>query len=217
MAKAIVTQENVSAIADALLARGEDPTLILVQEQLGGGSYSTVKRYLDAWRAQREQPMIELPPELARNALAAIQTLWSTAVAQANHRVAQVQTDAQQQIEVTQAELTQAETIIQRHEATIDTLTQQLTAAHQDVARVEQAETQARTAAQIAEARVATQEQTIAELKTELTTARGRAEDAVTAQARLDGELAALKHQLASQQALIDRLSRPPADAERAS
>lgn len=214
MAKAVVTQDNVAAIAEDLLARGEDPTLLKVQEALGGGSYSTVKRYLDAWRAQREQsPVVELPPEVASKALVMIQTLWSVAVAQADQRVAQVQAAAQQQIAQAQAELAQAEALIQRQEGEIETVTQQLADARQAVTRLEQAAAQAQTARQIAEARVVEQGQTIADLKANLLAATERAEVAVTAQARLDGELTALRQQLTTQHALLERIGRPAADA----
>lgn len=217
MAKAVVTLENVSAIAEELLARGEDPTLLKVHEQLGGGSYSTVKRYLDAWRSAREQPpVIEVPPELATKALSVIQTLWSAAVTQADQRVAQVQAAAQQQIATAQAELAQAETMIQRHEAQIETLTEQLTETRDHLAEREQAAAQAQSAAQRAEARVAEQARSIADLRVELKAATERAETAVTAQARLDGELTALRQQLATQHALLERLGRPSADVERA-
>jgi hypothetical protein len=53
--------------AEQLLAEGQDPTLILVQERVGGGSYSTVKKHLDAWKARREAPppVTPVPPALA--------------------------------------------------------------------------------------------------------------------------------------------------------
>ena len=47
MAKSVVTQERVFEVADALTERGEEPGILSVQATIGGGSYSTVKRYLD--------------------------------------------------------------------------------------------------------------------------------------------------------------------------
>ena len=50
MAKPVVTQERVFEIAEALTLRGEAPTILSVQAAIGGGSYSTVKRYIDVWK-----------------------------------------------------------------------------------------------------------------------------------------------------------------------
>ena len=44
MARAIVTDEAVGVAAEQLVADGEEPSIIRVQELVGGGSYSTVKR-----------------------------------------------------------------------------------------------------------------------------------------------------------------------------
>jgi len=67
MAKALVTREAVFEAADALAAAGDDPSILAVQGQIGGGSYSTVKRFLDAWKAERKSaaPVIEVPPDVA--------------------------------------------------------------------------------------------------------------------------------------------------------
>ena len=56
MAKALVTQDRVFEVADVLTARGEEPSILSVQAAIGGGSYSTVKRYLDLWKGAGRQP-----------------------------------------------------------------------------------------------------------------------------------------------------------------
>ncbi len=48
MAKGI-TQEQVSAAADALVTAGERPTVEKIRAQLGTGSPNTVTRMLDTW------------------------------------------------------------------------------------------------------------------------------------------------------------------------
>jgi hypothetical protein len=53
MARQIVTQQAVTEVADALVAEGLDPSIMAVQSRIGGGSYSTVKRYLDVWKQER--------------------------------------------------------------------------------------------------------------------------------------------------------------------
>ena len=47
MARQIVTQSAVNEAAAALVTEGQEPSIVGVQERIGGGSYSTVKRFLD--------------------------------------------------------------------------------------------------------------------------------------------------------------------------
>ncbi|MDD5708570.1 MAG: DNA-binding protein, partial [Kiritimatiellae bacterium] len=53
MARSIVTQELVFSTADSLYEHGEEPSIVAVQARIGGGSYSTVKKFLDVWRQQQ--------------------------------------------------------------------------------------------------------------------------------------------------------------------
>ena len=53
-----ISEADVLEAADALLARGERPTIERVRQKLGRGSPNTVNRHLDAWwtsLAQRVQ------------------------------------------------------------------------------------------------------------------------------------------------------------------
>ena len=45
--------------ADTLLAEGIEPTVITLQERIGGGSYITIKRHLSVWRVT--QAMTQAP------------------------------------------------------------------------------------------------------------------------------------------------------------
>ncbi|WEN13791.1 DNA-binding protein [Rhodanobacter sp. AS-Z3] len=84
MAKGI-TQDQVSAAADALVTAGDKPTVERIRAQLGTGSPNTVLRMLEVWRgtlAQRLQDVMQLPdmpPEVGQAAT----TLWRQALAQA--------------------------------------------------------------------------------------------------------------------------------------
>ncbi|GGA40827.1 DNA-binding protein [Dyella nitratireducens] len=80
-----ITQEQVNAAADALVAAGDKPTVEKIRQALGTGSPNTVMRMLDTWRsslAQRLQEVIKLPgvPPEAGQAFAEV---WRLAVAQA--------------------------------------------------------------------------------------------------------------------------------------
>lgn len=212
MAKAIVTREAVFEAADALAGAGDDPTILTVQGRIGGGSYSTVKRFLDAWKAERKSapPVIEVPPEVAARGEELVRSLWGAAHGLAEQRIAEVRGEAEAQVLKARAELQAAEATIARLEAEADQAAQQLDVAQQQLVEARTALGEARTAARIAEARTADQEQQITDLRRQVTQQREELEAARTQaidQARLSGELAALRQQLQDQVALIERLS----------
>lgn len=47
MAKPIVTEEHVFTVANELQAVGTEPTILTVQERIGGGSHTTIKCVLE--------------------------------------------------------------------------------------------------------------------------------------------------------------------------
>ena len=213
MARPIVTREAVFAAAAELTAAGSDASILAVQGQIGGGSYSTVKRYLDEWKREQAAatPTLDLPPEVAARAAELARALWGLAHTQAEQRVAALRAEAEQQLGRSRAELQAAELTISRLEGEAEQAAQQLEAAQQQFAAAQAATEEARTAARVAEARAGEQERQIAELQrqlaqhgAELDAARAQALDA----ARLHGELGALRQQLQEQAALIERLSR---------
>ena len=208
MAKPMVTQDLVTTIALEMLASGLEPTILTVQERIGGGSYSTVKRYLDQWRAQqRQRPTVVVPPEITAKATVAIQALWSAAVAQASKQVKEVEAEAEQQRVALQSQLNQAEQVIQRQEREVEDLTRQLADAQQHLTASQNEAREARTAVQVVEARAADHAQRISELQATATAASERAAQATTAQARLEGEVAALQKQVDTLLARVGRKS----------
>lgn len=77
-----ITQDQVNAAADALVAAGDKPTVEKVRATLGTGSPNTVTRMLDTWRgglAERLQKVLHLP-ELPAEAGQAMTALWQLAV-----------------------------------------------------------------------------------------------------------------------------------------
>jgi hypothetical protein len=193
---------------DELHAAGVEPTILTVQERIGAGSYTTVKRYLDQWKAQQAQrPAVKVPPGITAKATIAVHAIWSAAVAQAEQRVAQVEAEAAQQRTAREAQLQQAEQVIQRQERAVEELTRQLADAQQHLTASQEEARAARTAVQVVDARAADQARRIIELQASATAASERAQQATTAQARLEGEVGALWQQV---EALLGRLSREP-------
>ena len=67
MAKEIATKESVFSVADQLLNDGIGISTKAVQSRIGGGSFTTVKRYLDAWAQERKSNEVnsdDLPEQL---------------------------------------------------------------------------------------------------------------------------------------------------------
>ena len=80
-----ITQEQVSAAADALVTAGERPTVEKIRAQLGTGSPNTVTRMLDTWRgalATRLSQVLALP-EVPVEAGQAFAEIWRVAVSHA--------------------------------------------------------------------------------------------------------------------------------------
>lgn len=95
MVKKVVTQESVFAAADAIVAEGKDPSFKMVQERTGG-SYTTIKPYLEAWEAERRKaPVVALPAEVESQGREFVQRLYAQALRAANEAVAEPLAEAQ--------------------------------------------------------------------------------------------------------------------------
>lgn len=88
MAKAVVTQERVFEAAEALVEQGVTPTILNVQDGVGGGSYTTVKRYLDQWKEAAEQRRaVELPEAAVTRLISLGREFWGLLDEQAGQQV----------------------------------------------------------------------------------------------------------------------------------
>jgi DNA repair exonuclease SbcCD ATPase subunit len=129
MAKGI-TQEQVNAAADALVAAGVKPTVEKIRQALGTGSPNTVTRMMDVWRgtlAQRLQDAIALPDvpaeagqafaEVWRLALAHAETLARAALTEEQNALFAAQTDLAQERKVWEIALAEAQANVAEHAA----------------------------------------------------------------------------------------------------
>ena len=82
---------RIAAAAEAIAARGENPTLAAVRAELGGGSFSTISPALRAWKAQQartDEPVGEpLPESLQEAAAAGAAQIWTAALELASERL----------------------------------------------------------------------------------------------------------------------------------
>lgn len=91
-----------------------------MQERVGGGSYTTIKRLLDEWQKERIQKSVELskvPVDLSSKGADLVHTIWSAANALAQKDVVAIQEKAAQKLEVARRELAEATAEITRLEA----------------------------------------------------------------------------------------------------
>jgi chromosome segregation ATPase len=104
-----ITQEQVNAAADALVAAGDKPTVEKIRHALGTGSPNTVTRMLDTWRgtlAQRLQEVIMLP-DVPPEAGQAFAEVWRVAVSHAESLARALLTQEQNALLAAQTSLAQ--------------------------------------------------------------------------------------------------------------
>ena len=209
MAKALVTQERVFEVAQALTDQGTAPTILNVQEEIGGGSYTTVKRYLDQWReaAPKQRQPVELPEPAVARLMSLGREFWGLLDEQAGQQVEALRAATREEIAAIQTQLDQAEQAIGRLEAEREQAESHAAAQEQALreavaARAAQTERMA-----AAEAKAGELAARVEDLKGELeraharqtaereavTSARAEAQAAAVEAARLQGELTALK------------------------
>jgi hypothetical protein len=198
MARALVTQDAVSQISTTLVQEGVEPSIINIQARIGGGSYTTVKRYLDEWRklqAAKPAVAVEIPTEILGKAEIGLRSLWLAALALAHQEAQKATGQALAETQIARRELTEALTELARVEQVEAEYAQAL-----DDERAQRRELELRIAALEVEVRHA------ALLQTELETVRaelGRArqESAVlreqTSTGSLHASLADLQEQVA--------------------
>ena len=119
MAKKIADRETVFAVADQLQSEGFDPSIITVQERIGGGSYTTIKRLLDEWHAAKRESSaaVEIPKEVSARGEELVREIWSAANLAAQKEVQAAKDKAAEEVGEAQKELSGAQGEIARLEA----------------------------------------------------------------------------------------------------
>lgn len=188
MAKQVATEEAVFAAADALVAEGKEPSLKVVQERTGG-SYTTVKRHLEAWEAKRkgEIAAVDLPADIESRGREFVQALYAHALRDAKAAVAEplalaeaARDKAESERADAEAEVARLEGVEQEQTGRIEALTQrvrelEMTTAAQQATIQEKAAAAARLEAQLAEAQsaLAARDQELAGLRASAKTVEG--------------------------------------------
>jgi hypothetical protein len=195
MARQIVTQQFVTEAAEALVGEGSEPSIVAVQARIGGGSFSTVKRFLDAWKQMRAQDAAaapDTPAEVQAQGQDFARAVWVLASREAQRDVQQVKNEALVEVGALRAELTQATSEIGRLEAV---------EAHQ-CAEIELQQAQLRESglalaqAQTQALRMVELEKVLVEHRDEIATTRAEATTKAVEAGKLTGEVEALRTQV---------------------
>ncbi len=209
MAKSVVTQERVFEVADALTERGEEPSILSVQAAIGGGSYSTVKRYLDIWKETGRQRRVQvaLPDAVVERLMGLGRDFWALLEERTAREVDQIRAGAKEDAATLEAQVRHAEQAIAKLEQDKEQFEQCIAerdAANQGLKAEIQIQRERATAA---ESKSTQLEARIVDLKAELdralkhaeterqatSGARKEAQAAAVDAAALKGELAALR------------------------
>ncbi|MBS0288399.1 MAG: DNA-binding protein [Proteobacteria bacterium] len=85
MARIGINYQQVSILAQELMASGQQPTVERIRARLKTGSHSTIARYLRDWRVQQEKPLVskEIPVEL----IALLKGLWERVMQEAQEKI----------------------------------------------------------------------------------------------------------------------------------
>ena len=195
MARQIVTQQAVNEVANALVAEGLDPSILAVQSRIGGGSYSTVKRYLDAWKQERaavSAGAVATPAAIQAKGQEFAQAVWALASREAQREAQAVKDEARAEVAAVRADLVGATTEIARLEALENTQAATIEAQQVKLREVELSLAEVQAQAR----RVPELEQALAQLRLELDASRKEATDKAVEAGRLAGEADALRAQV---------------------
>lgn len=202
MARQIVTQQAVNEAAAALTLEGAEPSILAVQSRIGGGSYSTVKRYLDGWKQQQAQAATaapDMPTEVQAKGQEFTRAVWALATREAQREVQQTKANSLAEVATVREELTQATSEIARLETVEAAQGATIEAQQTKLREVELALAEAQAQAR----RVPELEQAIADIRGELGTTRKEATDKAVEAGRLTGEVEALRNQVRELMAAI--------------
>jgi DNA repair exonuclease SbcCD ATPase subunit len=139
----------VAQAVDALLKAGFHPTVAQVKDRLGGGSYTTISRYLRPLMADRGgsgQNAADIPADLAEIGRRAVLSIYVAIQSAANSRVEIIEREAGQRINHAERARTEAELEIEKLEREATTLLEErdtaAASAQQAAMRAERAEAQ---------------------------------------------------------------------------
>lgn len=227
------TEAEVFAAAERLAANGQEVTPTALREALGGGSFSTLIKHIAAWKQARQVAPAQVILDMPESVRAAFAQCWQTAATEAGKEIAAIRDKADAETKAMTRQLSdaiaaieqleaQAETETARHEEQLATVTQKLDfTVERERATIAEAAT-----AKAAAERLTTQlheqksssmdvigklEKSKQAWEAELNDLRKETREQAVALSRAQGELTALRAQVASQADVIKQFRPNPA------
>lgn len=100
MARKGISKDQVFNSANAIKARGIEPTITLIRNELGEGSFSTISQHLAAWKTQDQEviEVSEIPPNVEEAVLQACATVWNICQKESSKEVKAAKQEAKDSI-----------------------------------------------------------------------------------------------------------------------
>lgn len=207
-----IDQGELFEVADRLEVEGKEVTALAVQAALGRGSYTTVYRYLEAWRASRPAPVAPVSlqmPDQVKNIFAGA---WRLALMESAKETEAVKVKAAEDLKNAAAQFQGALEAIEKLELAAD-------ASATEIASLRESDEQKRTALSKAESELAARasateelrrqlvdrEAEIVRLREELAAGRKDRDLAINEAAELRGKMNAIESQ---NEALLKRIGK---------
>lgn len=195
------TQEQVFEAAEKLAAESREVTPTTLREVLGRGSFSTLGKHLDAWRQARKIAPALVTINMPENVRAAFARCWQAVANEAGREITAIREKADAEIQASKRRLDEAL-------AKVDHLRTQLEAASdREKAKVEEAATAKAAAARLSDQLkeqklrsvevIGKLEKGKQALEADLSAARKDARASATGLGRAQGELEALRTEVA--------------------
>lgn len=221
-----IDNARVAQAADAIVARGESPTLAAVRAEIGGGSYTVISEGMRAWRRAREEAQIkaeivDIPRELQEAFNEAGRLVWRQATEQHAAKLAQERQALEEAHERYEAERRDAVELADEVSAELDRATvaleQEKTAleeARQALLDERLAAEQARSETRELSAKVGGLYEQLQTLEAELAQSRGELASAGEERGRLEGRLSSAEALRAGLQDELNQTRAAVADAQ---
>ena len=207
MARPIITEDLVKRTADDMMAEGTDPSIMAVQARIGGGSFTTVKKFLDLWRSKRvagDAATLDLPPEVAARGQEFVSATWSLAKQLAQKESQATKEAAMAEVAAVRAELSQALQEVARLEASEaqrqESIAHLETKLRESEIALAEAQAQARRTSEL--------DQALGETRRELAASQKEATAKAVEAGRMAGEVEALRKQVQEQMDALKEIAK---------
>lgn len=192
-----ITKEQIWSIASALTEAGKNPTLAVVREQLGGGSYTDISAAMQIWRQNQQassNPIREPAPTSITERLNDFGSdLWAVALELANNRLQSEREALEQARQETETIRRETTSLADQLTSEIENLKIELLAHKDQIAQSRKESENARVAEQACQARLESSLSDIENLKAQVKEERETAKKAIEAAAELRGRLGAFE------------------------